>query len=321
MKALLLPEKGAALQYTDVPDPKAGEGEVVIKLKTAALNHRDVFITQDLYPGVIFPCILGSDGAGTYQDREVIINPNNDWGDQAAFQSKAYHILGAKKPGTFAQYIAVTTSKLVDKPAHLTWEQAAALPLAGMTAYRALFTKAQVKPGDTVLITGIGGGVALFILQFALAIGARVFVTSSADEKLEKAMALGASGGANYKNADWDKQLLQQTEGFDIILDSAGGAGFTAFPKLCNPGGRIVVYGGTLGKIPNLSPQMIFWKQLSIHGSTMATDEEFVNMMQLVNEYQIVPVIDSVYDIANAPAAFARMDKGEQFGKIVFKIE
>lgn len=321
MKALVLPEKGTVLQYTDVPDPKAGEGEVVVKLKNAALNHRDVFITQNLYPGVKFPCILGSDGVGTYQDREVIINPNNNWGSNATFQSKAYHILGAQAWGTFAQYIAVGASKLADKPPHLTWEQAAALPLAGMTAYRALFTKGQVKSGDTVLVTGIGGGVALFLLQFAKAIGAKVFVTSGSSEKLEKALALGADGGVNYRDADWDKQLLQQSEGFDVILDSAGGDGFAAFPKLCHPGGRIVIYGGTLGKIPNLSPQLIFWKQITIQGSTMATDEEFVEMLAFVNEHQIVPVVDSVYDLKDAPAAFDRMNKGLQFGKIVFRIE
>ncbi len=321
MKALLLPEKGAVLAYTDVLDPKAGEGEVVVKLKTAALNHRDIFITQDLYPGVKFPCVLGSDGAGTYQDRAVIINPNNDWGENVVFQSKAYHILGAQKWGTFAQYLAVTTKKLADKPAHLSWEQAAALPLAGMTAYRALFTKGQVKSVDTVLVTGIGGGVALFLLQFAKAVGAHVFVTSGSDEKLEKAVALGADGGVNYQDADWDKQLLQQTEGFDVILDSAGGEGFAAFPKLCKPGGRIVTYGGTLGKIPNLSPQMIFWKQLSIIGSTMATDDEFLQMVAFVQEHQIVPVVDSVHDLKDAHVAFERMRQGQQFGKIVFRIE
>ncbi len=321
MKALVLTKKGASLQYSHVVDPKVGEGEVVIKLRTAALNHRDVFITQGLYPGVIFPCVLGSDGAGTYQDREVIINPNVNWGDHDHFQSKKYHILGAQQQGTFAQYIAVPMAKLAKKPVHLTWEQAAALPLAGMTAYRALFTKGQIKAGEKLLITGIGGGVALFVMQFALAAGAEVFVTSGSFEKLEKATVLGASGGVNYMEADWDKHLLQQTEGFDLIIDSAGGAGFTALPKLCKSGGRIVLYGGTQGKIPDLSPQPIFWKQLSIHGSTMATDEEFHKMVAFVNEYQIIPIVDSIYDIKDASVAFEKMNKGHQFGKIVFTID
>lgn len=320
MKALVLQEKDAPLQYTEFADPKAGEGEVVVKLKTAALNHRDLFITQNLYPGVVFPCVLGADGAGTYQDREVIINPNVNWGNNTAVQSKAYHILGAKQQGTFAQYISVPTHKLAEKPSHLSWEQAAAIPLAGMTAYRALFTKGQVKTGENVLVTGIGGGVALFILQFAKAIGAKVFVTSSDPQKIKKAIAMGASGAANYQDADWDKQLLQQVEGFDLIVDSAGGAGFAAFPKLCKPGGRIVVYGGTHGKIPDLSPQQIFWKQLSIYGSTMATDQEFVAMINFIKEYQIIPIVDDVYDIEAAPAAFDKMNSGYQFGKIVFTI-
>lgn len=321
MKALVLTEPNAPLQYTDFADPKAGEGEVVIKLKYAALNHRDVFITKGLYPGVVFPCVMGADGVGTYQDREVIINPNNNWGNNIHFQSKQYHILGAQKPGTFAQYISIATSKLADKPEHLTWEQAAALPLAGMTAYRALFTKAQIQAGENVLITGIGGGVALFLLQFAIAAGAKVFVTSSSFEKMEKAVAMGASGAANYGEANWDKTLLQQTDGFDVVLDGTGGASFAPLLKLCRPGARVVIYGGTLGKIPDLSPQLIFWKQLSIHGSTMATDEEFTNMIHFINKYQIVPIVDSIFDIDHALPAFERMDRGQQFGKIILRID
>ncbi len=320
MKALVLKGKGQSLQYSDISDPQPNEGEVIVQVKTAALNRRDYFITQGLYPGIIFPCVLGSDGAGTCEGREVMINPNNNWGDNSHFQSKQYHILGLPKPGTLAEFVAVGADRLVDKPAHLTWEQAAALPLAGMTAYRALFTKGRVQAGDQVLVTGIGGGVALFLLQFAIAVGATVFVTSGSSEKIARAMEMGAVGGVNYRDDNWHQQLITQAGGFDVILDSAGGASFVPLPKLCNPGGRIVIYGGTLGKIPEVSPQIIFWKQLSILGSTMATDAEFVAMVNFVGQHQIVPVVDSVFDLKNGNAAFEKLAQSDQFGKIVIKI-
>ncbi|MDX1940625.1 MAG: zinc-binding dehydrogenase [Saprospiraceae bacterium] len=320
MKALVLESKNQAIQYKDVPDPQPSEGQVIVQLKSAALNRRDYFITQGLYPNIIFPCILGSDGAGLYNNREIIINPNNNWGDNTHFQSKEYHILGLPKQGTLAKYIAIGEDRLVDKPVHLTWEQAAALPLAGMTAYRALFTKGQVKAGDRVLITGIGGGVALFAMQFAIAAGAKVFVTSGTVEKITKAMEMGAAGGVNYNDKNWNQQLVEQAGSFDIILDSAGGESFVPLPKLCNPGGRIVIYGGTLGKIPEISPQIIFWRQLSILGTTMATDAEFKDMIHFVNEYKILPVVDSVFDLKHGNAAFEKLAQSDQFGKIVINI-
>lgn len=321
MKALILEGKNQTIQYKDMPNPEPGQGEVVVQLKAAALNRRDVFITQGLYPGIKFPIILGSDGAGLYNNREVIINPNNDWGDKPEYQSKKYHILGLPQNGTFAEQVVVNEDRLVDKPNHLSWEQAAALPLAGMTAYRALFTKGKLQKGDDLLITGIGGGVAQFVLQFAVAIGANVYVTSSSDEKIERAKELGAKGGANYRKDNWNEQLSEQAGSFDVIVDSAGGSGFTPLLKLCKPGARVVIYGGTRGKVPEISPQIIFWKQISILGTTMSTDGEFKDMIDFVNKHQIIPIIDSVYDIKDGAEAFQRMSNSDQFGKIVIRID
>lgn len=321
MKALILEGKNQTVQYKDVPNPKPGQGEVVVQIKAAALNRRDVFITQGLYPGIKFPIILGSDGAGLYNNREVIINPNNDWGPNDAFQSKKYHILGMPKNGTFAEQVVVNEDRLVDKPMHLSWEQAAALPLAGMTAYRALFTKGKLEKGDNLLVTGIGGGVAQFVLQFAVAVGANVYVTSSSDEKIARAKELGAKGSANYRKDDWNEQLSKQAGAFDVIVDSAGGSGFTPLLKLCKPGARVVIYGGTRGKVPEISPQIIFWKQISILGTTMSTDGEFKDMIDFVNKHHIVPIIDSVYDIKDGAEAFQRMANSDQFGKIVIRID
>jgi zinc-binding alcohol dehydrogenase/oxidoreductase len=158
-------------------------------------------------------------------------------------------------------------------------------------------------------------------LQFALVAGAKVWVSSGSDEKIARAVELGANGGANYHNEDWDKSLKRQAGGFDVVIDSAGGDGFSVLPGLCNPGARIGIYGGSMGKVNGLSPQPVFWKQISILGSTMGTNAEFKKMVQFVAAHGIRPVVDSIFDLAEGHAAMARMDKGEQFGKVVLKIQ
>lgn len=320
MHAIVLEEEGSPIQYREFPDPNAGEAEVIVNIKAAALNHRDIWITKGLYPGIQTPGILGSDGAGLCAGQPVLINPNIGWGDQLTHQRKDYSILGMPKHGTMAEQVAVGADRLHDKPEHLSWEEAAALPLGGLTAYRAVFTRGQLQPGSKVLISGIGGGVALFAFQFALAAGAEVYVTSSSEEKLDRAREMGASGGANYKTDGWDKELKGMAGGFDLIVDSAGGPGFARFPKICNFGARIVSYGGTNGKVPDFSPQLIFWKQISILGTSMGSDQEFGDMVQFVERHQIRPMVDKVYPVAKAAEAFKRMEEGQQFGKIVLKL-
>ena len=206
-------------------------------------------------------------------------------------------------------------------PAHLSFEQGAALPLAGLTAYRAAFTRAQVQPGERVLVTGVGGGVALTAAQFCTARGAEVWVTSGSDEKLARAQELGAKGGVSYRAENWSKTLLQQAGGpFDVIIDSAAGAAFNYLLDLVALGGRIVFYGGTLGNITDLPPAKIFWKQLSILGSSMGSPQDFANMLALVTEKKLVPVVDEVLPLAEGEAALRRLEAGAQFGKIVLKI-
>ncbi len=320
MKALVLHAENTPLHYGEWQEPAPREDQVIVELKAAGLNRRDVFITQGLYPKITYPIILGSDGVGVQGEREVIINPSIGWGDDPLIQAEGYHIVGLPENGTFAERIAIEKGQLYDKPPHLSWEQAAALPLAALTAYRALFTRGSLQAGERVLISGVGGGVALFALQFALAAGAEVYVTSGSEEKLDKATAMGAKGGANYRSESWDKELAGQSGGFDLIIDSAGGDGFARLLKTCRPGARVVTYGGTRGYVNKLSPQLIFWRQLTIMGTTMGTDREFADMLAFVNRHQIVPVVDRVFDLAEGPEAFARMDQGLQFGKIVFRI-
>ncbi|MFT5197084.1 MAG: zinc-binding alcohol dehydrogenase/oxidoreductase [Cellvibrionaceae bacterium] len=321
MKAQLFTEIGQPLHLQDVPKPIPNADEIVVRLKAASLNHRDNWILKGQYPNLRAGTILGSCGAGITADgREVIINPNRNWGDDSRFPAKEYQILGMPIDGTFAEQIAVKPDRLVDKPPHLSFEQASALPLAGMTAWRALMTRAAFRPTDRVLISGIGGGVALFAFQFAVAAGAEVFVTSSSAEKIAKSIEMGGKGGANYRGEKWAKTFMKETGGFDVIIDSAGGKGFADLVKLTRPGGRIALYGGTRGNWAGVSPQMVFFRQLSILGSTMATDLEFAEMVEFVNQHKMVPVVDSVFPLADAAQAINRMDQGEQFGKIVLSI-
>lgn len=321
MKALVLKELKTPLVYQEVESPIADQEKRIVHLKAAALNRRDWWITQGQYSKIQLPVILGSDGAGTDDEgNAVVLYPALEWGDNPAAQGKDFRILGLPDSGTFAEQISVPADNLAPMPPHLNWEQAAALPLAGLTAYRTLFTRCGLQPGERVLITGIGGGVALMAMQFAIAAGAEVFVTSGSDEKIEQAVLLGAAGGANYRQDSWDKDLKATVGGFDVVVDSAGGDGFALLPGLCNPGARIGVYGGSLGKINGLSPQILYWKQISILGSTMGTREEFAQMLEFVNRHQIVPVVDTAFLLSEGNDAMQRLGQSEQFGKIVLTI-
>jgi NADPH:quinone reductase-like Zn-dependent oxidoreductase len=330
MKALVLEAKDQPLVWKEVAKPTLQPGEVLVQIKAAALNRRDYWITIGKYAGIKYPSILGSDGAGIVTEvgseanahwlhKEVIINPSNNWGDHPEFQGKDFTILGLPQDGTFAEYIKIRAEYLYPKPTHLTWEQAASVPLAGLTAYRALFTKARLHKGDKVLIIGVGSGTGAFALQWAIAAGCQVFVTSGTGEKIDKAKKLGAAAGVSYKAQDWVVQLQQLAGGFDVIVDSAIGPEFDKVLDLANPGARIVTFGATAGDTPALPVRKIFWKQLQILGTTMGTKEDFKAMLDLLNSNQIVPVIDEVFPMAEANAAIKKMGESGQFGKLVLQ--
>jgi len=328
MKAIVLEGPDQPLAFKEVDKPVLAPGEALVQVKAAALNRRDYWITIGKYAGIKYPIILGSDGAGIVAEvgsdadkhwigQGVIINPGYGWGDDPDFQSDDFKILGLPADGTFAEYVKVQAQHLHPKPAHLTWEQAAAIPLAALTTYRALFTKGKAKKGDKVLISGVGGGTGTFALQFAVAAGCQVFVTSGSGAKIERARQLGAAAGVNYKAQDWAEQLHQLAGGFDVIIDSALGDDFVKLPDLCNPGGRIVIFGGTAGNIPALNGRKIFWRQLQIIGTMMGSPDDFKAMLELINEHKIVPVIDEVFPLAQAARAISKMEHSTQFGKIV----
>lgn len=337
MKAFVLKDKvkpgtgTAKLYYEEVETPKAGAGEVVVRLKTAALNRRDVFIRQGLYPGIRVPSIPGSDGAGVVAEigadvrgveigDEVVINPSIGWGENPNYPDANFSVLGVPINGTYAQYIKIPAENVFPKPEHLTWEEAAALPLGGLTAYRATVTKGRVQAGETVIIPGIGGGVATLALQIASALGAYVYVTSSSDEKINKAMKLGATGGVNYRQDDWIKQLSTVSGGADLAIDSIGGDTLKELIHLAKPGSKIVSFGATLGPVNNLLMPRIFFKQLTIMGTTMGNRNEFIGMLNLFNEHKLKPVVSEVYPLEKVEVAHEQMEAGGHFGKIVLEI-
>ena len=320
MKALVFKEAHQPLFFGEVDHPKEKDNCAIVKIKAAALNHRDNWIMKGLYPGLTPGVIVGSDGCGIHNGNEVVINPNVNWGNNAKLFGSNYTILGMPSHGTFAEYISIEENKIFDKPRHLSTEQGAALPLGGLTAYRAFICKCKPQKGETVLISGIGGGVALFAFQYALALGCRVFVTSGSDDKIAKAINLGAIGGANYNNDKWQKSFLKEHGGVDVIIDSAGGDGFKNLTYVANPGGRIALYGGTTGNLNNISSQLVFWKQLEIYGSTMGNDQEFADMISFVEKHKIIPIVDKVFDLKDGNKAIEYMNDRKQFGKIVLKV-
>ncbi|RLL46818.1 alcohol dehydrogenase [Oceanobacillus piezotolerans] len=337
MKAVVLKdrvkpgEEMAPLYLEEVVTPRPNKGEVLIRLRNAALNRRDVFIRYGLYPGIKVPSIPGADGAGIIEElgegveglklgSEVVINSALYWGNNPDYPSKEHRVLGVPDDGTYAQYVKVPAENVFLKPKHLTFEEAAAIPLGGLTAYRSVVTKGQVKKGDTVIIPGIGGGVATFALQIAVAQGARVFVTSSSDKKIEQAVALGAVGGVNYGSETWVKEMKELSGGADVSIDSIGGDTFNDLVSLAKPASKIVSFGATLGPVKNVVMPRIFFKQMQILGSTMGTPNEFASMLSLYEEQQLKPVIDKVYPLEEIEEAHKQMDKGNSFGKIVISI-
>ena len=335
MQAIVLDAPHQPVVLREMPTPTPGPDEVLIRVRAAALNHRDIWIQQGQYGGIRLPCILGADGAGLVAalgsnvradapevGSRVVIYPGLEWGDNPRVQAKTFRVLGMPDPGTFAEYILCPARYVCRMPEHLSFEEAAALPLAGLTAYRAAFVRAHAQPGDRVLVTGIGGGVALLAAQLCAARGCAVWATSGSDDKLSRAREMGILGGVNYHAEGWAQELVRQAGGlFNVIIDSAAGASYLHLIDVAAPAGRIVSYGGTLGAVPDLPPAKLFWKQLSLLGSTMGTKQDFEAMLALVSEKHITPVVDKVLPLAEAEAAFRYLETGQQFGKVVLKID
>ncbi|GAC1521231.1 MAG: zinc-binding dehydrogenase [Vulcanimicrobiaceae bacterium] len=332
MQAVRLTEQGGPekLHVDEIAEPEAGPGQIVVKIERAAFNRRDVFITQGKYPGIVLPQTLGSDGAGTISQigadvsghavgAPVVINPELGWKPGESFANPSV-ILGMPSDGTFAQYVVVPAANVHAKPAALSMDEAAAIPLAGLTAYRALFTRGRIAKDDVVLIPGVGSGVQTFVLLYAKHVGARTVVTSGSDEKLARAKALGADETINYKtDRDWHKTARKATGGGPTLtVDSTGGETFSKCLDIARPGGRVVVYGGTQGDA-TIKPFSIFWKHLDVLGTSMGSPEDFASMLALF-EGGLRPAIDRTFPMADVVTAANRVLAGDQFGKVVLAI-
>lgn len=317
MKAIRIHEDGGpeVLRYEDVPDPEPRDGEALVELRAASLNHLDVWIRKGL-PSVPKPRILGADGAGVIAgtDERVVINPG-------IMTDGKMHIVGETMDGTHAELIAIPRDYLHPIPGDLSFEEAAAFPLTFETAYRMLVPRARLQEGEWVLIWGIGGGVATAALSLAKALGARVVVTSSSEAKLEGARALGADLAVNHETDDVVAAVRDATGGgAHVVVESVGDATWKRTLDAVRPEGRIVVCGATTGPNPPAALHRVWWKQLSILGSSMGSPEDFQAVWDLIDAGKARPALDLAFPLAEARAAHERLEAGQQLGKIVFSI-
>jgi len=329
MKAARLVRGGESPVFavTEVPDPIPGAGQVVVDVVAAALNRRDRWLWRDDATPV--PVTLGSDAAGRVSavgpdvdagmlGREVVINPTLGWARGEIIPGPAFEILGSPGDGTMAERVMVPVENVSPKPARLSWEEAAALNLAGLTAWRATVTCAHAAAGRRLLVTGAGSGVATFVVQIAVALGSEVWVTTSSQEKLQRLLDLGARGGALYHEPDWGEQLLAATgDGFDAAVDSWGGSGWRPILPTLKWGGLLVNFGDTGAETASVAVSDVYWAWRSIIGTTMGSPEEYLALLEHVEGEGWSPVIDSVFELQEIDAAARRIGDPDRFGKVV----
>ncbi len=315
----------------ELPDPVPGPGQVVVDLMAAALNRRDWWIWTA--PGYCeLPVTLGSDGAGRIRavgddvegwtpGDEVVFDPTLGWGQSEEHPTDNFGILGAPVDGTFAERVVVPAANLAARPARLNWEEAAALNLAGLTAWRAAVTCAGAAPGRTLLVTGAGSGVATFVIQIAHAMGARVFVTTSTQQKLSRARELGAQGGVSYLEPDWTDRLRELAGGgLDAAVDSFGGPAWEGALRSLRNGGTLVSFGDTSGAHTTITTSEIYWQWRRIIGTSMGSPREYRALLSHVQDADWRPVIDSVFTLERLDAAARRLLSADRFGKVVVRI-
>lgn len=319
MQAIRVHE-GNELRYEDVPDPQPETGEVVVELRAAGVNRRDLLVRNGTYPFPL-PLVPGSDGAGVRTDtgEEVVVFPALGWGDREDAPAPGFGILGGPRDGTYAELVALPIENLYPKPSAFSWAEAAAFPLAAVTAYRGLFSRGGLRSGETVLILGAGSGVSSFAVSLAVQAGARVLVTSSSDAKIERARALGAAGGVNYATTpDW-AAAVEELGPVDLVLDSVGSTWQQSLDAV-RPGGRVVVFGGTGGTEVTLQVRPFYFGQQSLYGTQLGSPRDFEQLLRMLEGASWKPVLDSVRPLAEAEAALARLESGEHFGKLVLEI-
>ena len=339
MKALAFHAHGGLdkLRYQDVPDPSLGPAEVLVRVRACALNHLDLFVREGL-PGFKLPlpfwtgCDIagdvveaGAEVSGVAVGNRVAVNPNLHCG-HCEFCTKgeqslcvSYGILGEHVQGGLAEYVRVAADKVVALPDHVTYEDAAAFILVNMTAWRMLVTQARLRAGEDLLIIGVGGGVSSTAVQIGKLCGARVWVTSSSDDKLARARELGADECINYAREDWAGVVWEKTgkRGVDVVLENVGAATWKGSIRALAKGGRLVTCGATSGPIGETDIRLVFWKQISIIGSTMSSNAEFHDVMRELFRGRLRAIVDTVMPLTDGAEAQRRLAEGKQFGKIV----
>ncbi|MFC4556907.1 zinc-binding dehydrogenase [Virgibacillus kekensis] len=326
MKALV--HEGTELKIKEMEEPKAGKGEVIVAIKSAGLNRRDLYIPNRRGENPE-PLILGSDAAGVIESAgegvshfskgdEVIINPALRWYDNSDAPPEGFDILGMPDHGTFAEKIVISAEQVEHKPKHLSWDEAGVLALSALTGYRALFTKGQIKRGETVFIPGAGSGVATYLIQFAKNVGAKVIVTSRNENKRKQSESLGADIALDT-NSDWGKEL--KDEEIDLVIESVGKATFNRSLDVLKKGGRIVTFGATTEDVVDLNIRKFFYGQYQLFGSTMGSRQELRAMLEHLENFDMHPVVDSTFSLNDAKEAMDYLEKNKQFGKIAFTFD
>ena len=321
----------AGVQFVEIGRPQPAPGEVRVAVKAAAVNHRELWITRGQYPGMQLPCTLGCDGAGVVDavgegvptsllGTAVMLYPGLQWGDDPRLPAESFGLLGMPGPGTLAQFICVPAANVLTKPDYLSFEESAAIPLAALTAWRGLTTKATLAAGETLLITGVGGGVATFALQIAVAMGGKVLVTSGSMDTLERARELGAAAGFNYKDEAWPKALRKAAGGIDVVLDGAPATAYAGYSKSLARGARVVIYGSTGGaQFPCTAPEL-FLKNLTVVGTNVGTLQELHSLLAFMEKHRIRPIIERTFALPEAAHALSHLERAHGMGKIVVSV-
>jgi NADPH:quinone reductase-like Zn-dependent oxidoreductase len=322
--AVVMQEFGnpSVLRPATFPDPVERAGWVTVELRAAALNWHDVLVRQGRYHSPL-PHVIGADGAGIRRDTgdPVVLVPSLHWGGRDDAPAPEWEILGDRRPGTYAELVSVPQECLAPRPKGYSWAQAAALPLVGLTTYRALFTRGRLRPGESMLVLGAGGGIATSAVQLAAGSGASIVVTSSSPDKIALAIGAGARDGVLHNDPDWPeraRELCPSSAGYDLVLDPVGR--WTESVRALRPGGRLVVLGANAGETAPMNVRQFYFGQYDLLGTTMGNTRDFAGLLNLITEYRIPPPhIDRAFPLDQAAAAHEYLETDRNFGKCVLE--